>query len=72
MLSFSYSSVYLYFFGFHENLSKNIRDHSEHGLHHSIASDYYINIILHHTVASPRHQHGIASDYCISIILHQT
>ena len=40
-------------------------------LHHSIASDYYISIILHQTVASARHQHSIASDYCIKIILHQ-
>ena len=72
MLSFSYSFVHFYFFGFHENLkSKYIRGHSEHVLHHSIASDYYISIILHHTVASARHQHSVASDYCISIILHQ-
>ena len=72
MLSFSYSFVYFYFFGFYENLkSKNTRDHSEHVLHHSIASDYYISIILHHTVASARHQYSVASDYCISIILHQ-
>ena len=72
ILSFSYSFVYFYFFGFYENLkSKNTRDHSEHVLHHSIASDYYISIILHHTVASARHQYSVASDYCISIILHQ-
>ena len=64
--------VYLYFFGFHENLkNKNTRDHSEHVLHRSIASDCYISIILHHTVASSTHQHSISSDYCISIILHQ-
>ena len=72
MLSFSYSFVYFYFFGFYENVkSKNTRNHSEQVLQPSIASDYYVSIILHHTVASARHQHSIASDYCISIILHQ-
>ena len=40
-------------------------------LHHIIALDYYISILLHQTVASARHQHSIASDYCIKIILHQ-
>ena len=71
MLSFPYSFAYFCFCGFHENLkSKNTRDHSDYVLHHSIASDYYISIILYHTVASARHQHIIASDYSINI-LHQ-
>ena len=52
ILSVSYSIVDFYFFGFHESLkNKNTRDHSKHVLHHNIASDYYIRIILHDTVA---------------------
>ena len=42
----SYSFVYFYFFGFHEILKNNTKDHFEHMLHHSIASGYYITIVL--------------------------
>ena len=72
VLSFSYSFVSFYFFEFHENSkNKNTREHSENWLHHGFASDYYISIILHHTVASARRQHSIASHNITSGILHQ-
>ena len=75
ILSVSYSFAYFLFFGFHEILkNKNTKDHFEHMRYTSIASGYFISIILHHTVTSAhgRHQHSIASDHCINVILLQT
>ena len=82
----SYSFVYFYFFGFHEIL-KNIKNIKT-TLNTCFTQQCYIRIILHHTAASAYicnrllHQHSIAAlaQYCIrplhqlnitSDILHQ-
>ena len=47
ILSIFYFFLHFYFFGLHEILkNKKTKVHFKHMLHQSIASDYYISIVL--------------------------